>query len=29
MLVNVATGGNDASLVIENANIGWAVIQEK
>ena len=28
MLVNVATEWNDALLVIENANIGWAVIQE-
>jgi hypothetical protein len=28
MLVNVATEWNDAMLVIENANIGWAVIQE-
>ena len=27
MLVNVATEWNDALLVIENANIGWAVIQ--
>ena len=28
MLVSVATEWNDALLVIENANIGWAVIQE-
>ena len=28
MLVNVATEWNDALLVIENANIGWAVIQQ-
>ena len=28
MLVNVATEWNDALLVIENAGIGWAVIQE-
>jgi len=27
-LVNLATEYNDALLVIENANIGWAVIQE-
>lgn len=27
MLVNVATSYNDALLVIENANIGWAAIQ--
>ena len=27
MLVNVATEYNDALLVIENANIGWAAIQ--
>jgi len=27
MLVNIATEYNDALLVIENANIGWAVIQ--
>ena len=28
MLVSVATEYNDAMLVIENANVGWAVIQQ-
>ena len=28
MLVSIATEYNDALLVIENANIGWAVIQQ-
>ena len=28
MLVSVATEYNDAMLVVENANIGWAVIQQ-
>lgn len=28
MLVSIATEYNDALLVVENANIGWAVIQQ-